>query len=243
MIIEPIISPVFAVVIISALVFGMFGFGYTLLVVAFLPFFISVKVAVPMTAIQIPFSIGIMLYSLRRHLTIRPALPLIVGLILGLPIGVHLLRILSEGTVRKFLGVMILIHCLWSFRKASAAMPILRSDAWGLLAGLLSGIVGGAILAAGPIVMAYLSMRGFTKEKMKGTFLLWAMTMALVIIPIYALSGLLTAQVLHWGLITMPFVGLGIFFGVRIFDRLEQRFFYRLILILLMATGMYLLFS
>lgn len=243
MMLEPTIFPVLAVVIISALIFGMFGFGYTLLAVALLPFFISVKIAVPMIAIQIPFSIGILLYGLRRHLTIRPALPLIVGLILGLPIGVHLLRILSEGAIRKFLGVMILIHCLWSFRKASATMPMVRSDAWGLLAGFLSGIVGGAILAAGPIVLAYLNMRGFAKEKMKATFLLWGMAMAVLIIPFYALSGLLTAQVLHWGLITMPFVVLGIFFGVRIFDRLEQRFFYRLILIFLMVIGVYLLFS
>jgi len=240
---DPAIIPVCAVAVFSALIYGMFGFGYALLAVATLPFFISVKVAVPMIALQVPIYNAILIYGLRRHLSMRITLPIVIGLVLGLPIGAHLLRILSEETIRKLLGAVILLHSLGSIRKNPSGAPLLHSDRWGLPAGFLSGVIGGAIIAAGPIVVAYLTLRGFDKERTKATFLVWATAQTVLLIPFYAVSGLLTGQVLRWGLITMPFVGLGIFFGVKIFDRLEQRLFYRLIVILLTIMGLRLLFS
>ncbi|UCC66026.1 MAG: sulfite exporter TauE/SafE family protein [Deltaproteobacteria bacterium] len=220
----------------------MFGFGYALTCLAFLPYLMNVKIALPMIAIQCPIYTGFMLYGLRRHMTARLALPLIVGLVLGLPIGVYLLGILSEGTIRKLLGSFILFYSLWSLYKVSAATS-LRNKVWGLFVGFLSGVVGGAILAAGPIVVAYLNLCGLSKEEFKTTFLIWAMTLACLLIPFYALSNILTYQAFLWGMISMPFAGLGVFLGVKFFKRVKEQLFYRLILILLALSGIRLLFS
>ena len=111
------IVAVCALVIVSALVYGMFGFGYALIAIAVLPMFLSVKVVIPMIVIQSPIFTGTMLYGLRRHLDIRAALPLVGGLIMGLPIGVYLLRILSEESLRKFLGIVIILHAIFSFNQ------------------------------------------------------------------------------------------------------------------------------
>lgn len=66
----PIIA-VCALLMIPGLIYGMFGYGYALVSVAILPFFTSVKLAVPMIAIQVPVLAGFMLYDLRPHLTTR----------------------------------------------------------------------------------------------------------------------------------------------------------------------------
>ena len=240
---EPIIIPVCVVVLISGLIYGMFGFGYAVISVAFLPYFIGVKIAVPMIAIQAPIYTGFMLYGLRRHVVIRLALPLVLGMLPGLPVGVYLLLILSEGTIQRLLGAMILLYSLWSLWNVSPKAPLLRKEAWGLLTGFLSGVMGGATMAAGPIVVAYLILRGYSKETFKATFLVWAMSMGCLAAPSYALSGILTYRVFLWGIITMPFSALGIVLGVKLFSRVKERVFYRLVILFLAITGIRLLIS
>jgi uncharacterized membrane protein YfcA len=242
-ILEPTFIVVCAVVLISGLIYGMFGFGYTVVSVALLPYFIGVKIAVPMVAIQVPIYTGLMLYGLRQHLVIRFAIPLILGMIPGLPIGVHLLRILSEATIQRLLGVMILLYSIWSLWNISPATPLLRHRAWGLLTGFLSGIIGGAILASGPIIVAYLMLRGYTKETFKATFLLWAMSTFCLLIPSYAISGVFTHRILLWGITTLPFSFLGMFLGIKLFNKMEEQLFYRLIIVFLAFTGIRLLVS
>ncbi|MBW2306762.1 MAG: sulfite exporter TauE/SafE family protein [Deltaproteobacteria bacterium] len=237
------IIPVSSVVIISALIYGVFGFGYALICLALLPYFISVKIAVPMIAMQAPFYTGYLLFNLRHHLTLRYVAPLLFGLILGLPLGVNLLRVLSEETIRLFLGAFILLYCFCSTRRSFPARPLISNNAWGLLAGFLSGVVGGAIVASGPIIVTYLTLKGLKKEELKATFLIWAMTMCCLLAPFYALSGVLTYQAFLWGVITIPFAALGLFFGVRLFNTIKEQIFYRLILIFLVFTGIRLLVS
>ena len=49
---EVTLIPICAMFILSGLIYGMFGFGYAVVSLALLPFFISVKIAVPMVAAQ-----------------------------------------------------------------------------------------------------------------------------------------------------------------------------------------------
>ncbi len=242
MLFQPTIIAIGALLVISGLLFGIFGFGYALVSISLLPFLIGVKIAIPMVALQVPFFQGFMLYRLRRHVNIRLVLPLVLGLILGTPLGVYLLHILSEVTIRKLLGSMILLHSVWSIRRASPAAKLIDNNTWGLLAGFLSGVIGGAILASGPIVMVYLTLRGLSKERLKGSFLVWSMAQACLLIPFYALSGILTSKVFLWGLITVPFASLGVLIGIRLFNRLNEQAFYRLIIIFLTVIGVRMLF-
>ena len=164
--------PIYTLFIISGLIYGMFGFGYAIVSVALLPFFISVKAAVPMVAVQAVVLAGWMLYGLRPHLRKKIVLPILVGLPFGLPLGVYLLHVLSEESIRRLLGCVVLLYALWSILKVSGTTSVLRSDVWGLVAGFLGGVVGGAILASGPIMIIYLTLRGLRKEEFKASFLL-----------------------------------------------------------------------
>lgn len=235
--------PICAMFILSGLIYGMFGFGYVLVSVALLPFFIAVKVAVPMVAPQVLVLAGWMLYGLRRHLHKRIALPILVGLPLGLPLGVYLLHVLSEESIRRMLGSVVLLYALWSIVRVSRTMSVLRSDAWGLVAGFLSGIIGGAILAAGPIIVIYLTLRGLRKEEFKATFLLWSLLQSCLVIPFYSMIGILTSKAFLWGAIALPFSGVGILVGVRLFERVQEQVFYRLVIVLLALSGVHLLFA
>jgi uncharacterized membrane protein YfcA len=235
--------PVLALLIISGLIYGMFGFGYAIVSVALLPFFMSVKTAVPMVAAQAIVLGGWMLYGLRQHIRGSIVLPILVGLPLGLPLGVYMLHVLSEESIRRLLGSVVLLYVLWSLVTVSQTTSLLRSNVWGLLAGFLSGIIGGAILASGPIIIIYLTLRGFKKEEFKATFLLWATVQGCLLVPFYALSEMLTSRALLWGFIALPFAGLGIFLGVKLFEKVKEQVFYRLVIVLLAISAVHLLLS
>jgi uncharacterized membrane protein YfcA len=235
--------PICAMFILSGLIYGMFGFGYVLVSVVLLGFLISLKIAVPIVAAQVVVLAGWMLYGLRQHLRKRIALPILVGLPFGLPLGVYLLHVLSEDSIRKLLGSVVLLYAFWSIVKVSRTTSVLRSDAWGLVAGFLSGIIGGAILAAGPIIVIYLTLRGLRKEEFKATFLLWSLLQGCLLTPFYTMTGMLTSKAFLWGAIALPFSGVGILLGVRLFEKMKEQVFYRLVIVLLALSGVHLLLS
>jgi uncharacterized membrane protein YfcA len=235
--------PICAMFILAGLIYGMFGFGYVLVSVVLLGFLGSVKTAVPMVAAQAVVLTGWMLYGLRRHLRKRIVLPILVGLPLGLPLGVYLLYVLSEENIRRLLGLVVLLYALWSIVKESRTTLVLRSDAWGLVAGFLSGVIGGAILASGPIIVIYLTLKGCKKEEFKASFLLWALVQGCLLIPFYTLSGMLSSRAFLWGTITLPFAAMGIILGVRLFEKMREQVFYRLVIVLLALSGVHLLLS
>jgi len=235
--------PICALLILSGLIYGMFGFGYAIVSLALLPFFISVKIAVPMVAAHAVVLAGWMLYGLRRHLSTRITLPILVGLPFGLPLGVYLLYVLTEESIRRLLGLVILLYVIWSLVKVSGTASALRRDAWGLVAGFLSGVIGGAILASGPIIIIYLTLRGFSKEEFKAAFLIWAVVQGCLLIPFYSAAGMLTSKVCVWGLIALPFAGVGLLVGMKLFEKVKERLFYRLVIVLLALSGVRLLFA
>lgn len=235
--------PICAMFILSGLIYGMFGFGYVLVSVVLLGFLISVKIAVPMVAAQVVVLAGWMLYGLRRHLRKRIVLPILVGLPFGLPLGVYLLHVLTEESIRRLLGSVVLLYALWSSLKVSRTTSALRSDAWGLVAGFLSGIIGGAILAAGPIIVIYLTLRGLRKEEFKATFLLWSVAQSCLLIPFYTMAGMLTSRAFLWGAIALPFAGVGLLVGMKLFEKVKEQVFYRLVIVLLALSGVHLLFA
>jgi uncharacterized membrane protein YfcA len=184
-----------------------------------------------------------MLYKLRQHVRTRIVLPMVVGLLFGLPVGVYLLYMLPEESVRRMLGSVILLYVFWSLIKISGTTRVLKKDVWGLVAGFLSGVIGGAILAAGPIIVIYLTLRGLNKEEFKASFLLWALVQCCLLVPFYIMTGMLTAQVFLWGLIALPFAGAGLFVGMKLFEKVKEQVYYRLVIVLLALSGVRLLFS
>ncbi len=62
-------------------------------------------------------------------------------------------------------------------------------------------------------------------------------------IPFYTMAGMLTPRVFFWGAIALPFSGVGILLGVRLFERVQEQVFYRLVIVLLALSGVHLLFS
>jgi uncharacterized protein len=225
----------------SGTISGLIGFGYPLTSMAILSILISTKLAAPILAIHAVVFSAYMLYGLRRHVNFTVSLPLLAGTATGIPFGTYLLRVLSESDIRAFLGFAIIFFCLWSTFGKIQGKTYIRNNMYGLIPGFVSGVVGGAILASGPIVVAYLTLMKFSKEVFKSTLLTWSVTMLVILHASYLISGFHSIQTLVWGLTTMPFGAIGIYAGTKIFTYINEQLLGRIVTLFLIIAGVSLL--
>jgi hypothetical protein len=129
------------------------GFGFSLLSVPLLVMLMPAPRVVPLLAVFSLLVNAAVLYQCRSHLRPRRILPLLIAGLAGVPLGVRLLTLASESTLRIALGgATVVMSCALLFgvrfrtkREALAMVPV----------GLLSGVMNGAATLSGPPVIIF----------------------------------------------------------------------------------------
>jgi uncharacterized protein len=154
----------------GALVAGLAGLAFGLIAAA-----IWLHILTPLQAATLIACYGLIVqgyavWKLRHALDWRRLLPMMIGGQLGIPLGVELLRWLPAADMRAAIGVVLVAFSLYSLLR-----PKLRpmTDAGRLgdgIAGVASGIVGGATALAGILPTIWASLRGWTKDEQRAVF-------------------------------------------------------------------------
>ena len=117
----------------------------------------------------------------------------------------------------------------------------LPGRAWGLGAGVLSGVVGAAVGTPGPPAIVYMAAQGWSPRTIKANLQAFLVVNQLVILVGYGWAGLLTAEVWRLAaLLALP-AALGLVVGMRLFDRVDAVKFRRVIFAILLGSGVALL--
>ena len=229
-----------AVVVLSAhFVYGVAGFGTGLVAMAFLPFLMTTSDAVVlMTVLTILFAIVIFV-PLRRDVTPRAIVGLIIGSIVGTPAGVWVLAVAPADVVNRLIGTMLVVVVTLEF---TGKFPrTLSGEAWGLGAGILAGVLGGAVGLPGPPVIVYGATQSWSPRTFKANLQAFFVVNQSVILLGYALAGLLTAEVGRLtGLYLLPAL-VGTLVGMSLFSRIDPVRFRRIVFLLLLVSGLVLL--
>ena len=220
---------------------GLSGFGSILLALPLLTIFLDVKEVIPLVALQGLFATVILLIELRKHLDWKRVLPLFVGSIPGIPLGVFFLKNMNTDTIQLTMGLILVSYALFSLfhRPMIWEMKTIGVS----LVGFLAGCLGGALGAAGPPVIVYTSLQPWTKDKIKATLQGFYVASSLVVVLLHAMNGLTTIPVLWYFLISMPALVLGTYFGSFFYGRIGENRYKRIMLILLALLGVFLIYG
>jgi uncharacterized membrane protein YfcA len=229
-----------ALTLAAAFVMGTLGFGFGLIAMPTYTWFIGVKVANPvMTLLMLVLEI-VVVWPIRKHINLKPLLPLLAGVVVGMPFGVWGLAELDESILRLALASIVIVYLIYDlfFRRAkpeSLPLPV------GVLLGMAAGAVTGAISLPGPLVIIYVSSLQMEKHELKASMILMFMGFTLYKIPLLAVGGLLTSQVFRLaGILVVPLL-VGILIGMYVFEKIPGRLFIRLIRIFLGASAVLLI--
>lgn len=219
---------------------GLSGFGSILLSLPLLAIFLDIKIVIPLVAL-IALCITIILFiQLWEHLDWKKIYPLFLGALPGIPLGVFFLKKLDKDLIQWILGVILISYSLYSlfFRSTNKRMR----EGWGYLFGFFSGCLGGALSAAGPPVIAYMSIQTWSKDTIKVTLQGFFLVSGAIVVFFQALSGLTTIVVLRYFLVSLPLMFLGTYTGSIFYGKIREEHYKRVILILLAFLGGFMIY-
>jgi len=226
-----------AIVLLSAFVQGTTGFGFGLTSMALLPLIILPQQAnVLMTILATVNSLIIAIY-MRKHADWKLVGLFLSGAVFGLPIGVHLLRSLDEEMLKRVVGVTVTgaALCVMFFDRLHSR-PL--SDFLAPVAGSAGGVLSGVASIGGPPVILYSLLRRSDKETMKATLVTYFTMSGCVKTCMLIWVGMMTPKFGLGGLLLSPVVYVGTHLGMRLFSRIPQKLFRRIVCGLLMVIGL-----
>lgn len=228
------------IVFAAAFLQGLAGFGFGLLSMSVLPFFVPVRLAVVLISVLRVVPVITLLIQLWRQVSLKRVGPLLAGALLGVPLGVWFLRAASPTAVRITLGLVLTGYAVWALlRRAPAEREVPREPAagWGLLAGGVGGALGGGFNTGGPPVVLFAAVAGWQRDVLRASLASYFFTVIAIQLSLFVWQGLLDAAVLRVQALAVPVVVLGTWLGSKLSSRVPQARFQRGILVLILVLG------
>jgi uncharacterized membrane protein YfcA len=217
---------------------GVSGFAFSLVALSIWAWAVEPQLAAPMAVFGALAGQLVALPWVWRGFDLRKLLPLVIGGLMGVPVGAWLLQWLDPLLFRFGLGVFLLVYCpLMLLLPATYVWPHGGRVADGA-AGLVGGMLGGLAGISGPVPTLWTTLRGWDKDTQRGVLQAFNIAMHVATLTAYALSGSITGETLLMFAWIGPALAIPAVLGVLLFRRLATRTFRRLILLLLFASGL-----
>ncbi len=226
---------------VAELVYVVLGFGAGLIAVGTLALVLPEvrDVVVIVLLVNLPAEVFVV-WTSRREIRKKGVLLLMVGIVLGVPIGGWILNF-GEPTVLLGLLGLVLIGVGGAFLVLPEGSKVTMPKAIGPVVGLASGLLTGLFGTGGPPLVLFYRLQGLRKAAFRGNLMVLFLMMGVIRFPSYLALGLITPARLTAGAAVLPAVLTGAFVGHLIHIDLSERTFRRAVSGALVVLGLVLL--
>jgi len=235
-----IVAAVAGIVFVAAALQRAVGFGFALFAVPLMAFVVPTKSAVVIVFLNGTITCAWLAVRLRRQIEWPTARRLGIGAIVGAPLGVVILSVVSATTLRLALGVTTCLAAVWiivSSRRMNPE-PVVPHRSTTFAMGFVSGVINTSLATNGPPLVYELRRTGFRDDRFRATIAAVFLLSNLIGLPLLALAGLITAFDIVLAASSLVPCMAGIVVGSVISGRMEPRHFAWAVDLLLMATGL-----
>lgn len=216
---------------------GLAGFAFGLVAYGLWLHVLSPQIAGPLVIVASLISQCLSLLHVRRAFRLDLLWPFLVGGIIGTPIGVWLLAYIDPVVLRRATGVFLVAYSGFFLLRP----PVKPVHAGGRVAdggiGFASGVMNGLAGLSGPLTTAWCSLRGWNRDASRAVYQPFIVAVQVAALPALLGAGLLNRDLGYYTLICVPAMLLGVWLGVRLYVRINEVQFRRLMLWLLLASG------
>jgi uncharacterized membrane protein YfcA len=173
----------------------------------------------------------------------RRMAPLIVAGLLGVPVGTLLLPYVPLGLFKLGVGLMLVGYC--AFMLVAAGRVRLAAGGSGAEAaiGLAAGVLGGLAGLSGVLVTVWASLKAWSKDHRRVLFQAFNFTVLTAMLGASVATGQVGVRSLLALIIAAPGSLIGASLGLRLYRRLDDVGFDRLVLVILLLSGVALIWS
>jgi uncharacterized protein len=186
------------------------------------------------------FTQGYGVWKLRHALSWRSVAPFIVGGVIGVPIGTMLLTWIDAAYMRSGVGALLIVYGVYGLSQPKLKPVQAGAGADGSI-GFLNGVLCGLTGLPGFIITVWCTMRGWSKDAQRAIFqpvMLAAIVMTAISLGI---GGAVTAETVRLYGLGLPALLAGLWLGFRLYGRLDDAAFRKVVLVLLLIAGLALL--
>jgi uncharacterized membrane protein YfcA len=164
-------------------------------------------------------------------------IPVLLGMMPGILVGVTVLLIAGPVTAKAVAGVVVMIAAALPLLAPRFQLKVSMQTPVGVAAGFMGGALGGIAAMSGPLVFSFLLAKGlrgrdFTKE----ASLFLVLSAALLTILLSSSTRFDWLDLAISTLAVVP-VAIGMLFGQRLRDRIPAESFKKIVLVVLLASG------
>ena len=224
----------------GAFVAGLSGFAFGLVAASL---WLYILTPVQSATLIIAFGLlvqGYSVWKLREALEWQKLWPFIAGAAIGVPAGVTLLTWSDPRSVRIGVGIILILYSVYAFFR-----PTLKFSGGGRAGdgavGFLNGVLGGLTGLAGILVTIWCNFRGWPKDVQRTVFQPVAVAIFLMSALWLGAKGTVTAEMAKFFVMGLPCLLAGTWLGLKLFGRIEDATFRKIVLTLLLVSGVTLL--
>ncbi len=233
-----------AIVFLGQFIYAAIGFGSGMVTISLLAlFFGNINVFVPFFLLLcLPTELTIS-FKDREHIDFRRARKFLVFIFPGLIAGAFLLKSAPNRSLVAWLGAIVAIlavHYLFFEEKSTFT---LKNSLWIPFFGSINGLLGGVYGISGPPLIVYFKALKIDKTGFRVALLSIFLAMSIFRTGVYAAIHLYTLPILTATILALPFALLGVLAGMQAHHRIPEHLFKQLTSILLLISGILLLWK
>lgn len=219
----------------AALVFGTVSFGMGVVGTPPLLLFMDAKTAIVLINSHTVLISLLVLQSTWRHLNLRQSRGLILGGMVGTPLGVLLLNVSEPGALRIVIGGIIVFLGLINIREIDFPFATFRGS--GIAFGFVTCFGVTAISIGGVVAGIYAIAQKWPVQEVRASLAALFVITGITQVALYAVSGLYsTSTVIMVGL-TTPGVLIGFGLAALVVGRLNRKAFRYVVVVVVIAGG------
>jgi uncharacterized membrane protein YfcA len=203
-----ILAAAIAIAFLAAACQSLTAFGFALVMVPLLSLAWEVKPAVVTSTVLGTLVLLPLLYEVRGHIRARRVVPMFMGSLVGIPVGVIVLERIDATALEVVVATVVIVAALLVY--LSPEVPFKRSlPPLSFLVGSLSGALRAATSMGGPPVVLYTLSFEREVERFRATLLAFFLPASLVTIAGLAIAGQISGDVLIASAVGLPAAVLG----------------------------------
>ncbi len=219
----------------AALVFGTVGFGMGVVGTPPLLLFIDAKTAIVVINTQTVLVSLLVLLSTWRHLDLKSSRGLIVGGLVGTPLGALLLNVSEPGALRLVIGGVIVLLGLINLRQIE--FPFATFPGSGFVFGFVTCFGVTAISIGGVVAGIYALAQKWPVQRVRASLAALFVITGITQVILYAFSGLYTQGTAVMVGLTVPGVLVGFGLAGLVVGRLNERMFRYVVVVVVISGG------
>jgi uncharacterized protein len=163
--------------------------------------------------------------------------------VLGVPIGTLVLPHVDPRIFKLGLGLFLVVYPTYVLVRRREIEKAWGGSAADGVVGFGGGVLGGLTGLSGVLPVVWTDVRGWSKGQRRAVVQFFNLTILSLALVAHAVSGLLTRQVALEALIALPCTIGGAWLGAFIYRRLADRGYQRIIMMLLLVSGLALVWT